>query len=262
MKTTIIKSTAGAFTIAAALVFAACSSGNSVAPESTAAQKAPQSTASITDTTEFQNIHSIRLDSTITTPPPPTIDSAEAEATINGYTNSHPINELITIDPFIPPCSTSEDHPSDMLWCFKLQLEHGRTIRLFGGASDNVRCERNRNTVEGVMLQDTISYSISLDSNIVTKTLTNTMQYFNPNAWKHIYDVQSEFKDSCVAEGGQIAEDSWEKTTCKIEITPCDNEFCREQPDLIYVYEDPNWKHFALQTVKACRISPEIEPEK
>jgi len=259
---TITKSIAGAITIAVtAFALAACSSGNSVAPDNAAAQKAPPSAASKTDTTEIEYIYSIRLDSTITTPPPITIDSAEAEATINVYTNSHPINELITIDPFVPPCSTSEDHPSDMLWCFKLQLEHGRTIRLFGGLSDNIRCERNRNTEGDVPLHDTISYDISLDSNIVTKTLTNTMQYFNPNAWKHIYDVQSEFSKSCVAEGGQITEDTWEKTICKIEIAPCDNEYCREQTAPIYDYEDPNWKHFVLQTVKACRISPEIEPE-
>ena len=196
-----------------------------------------------------------------TASPSPAIDSAEAEATINGYTDSYSISELIAIEP-IPLCSASQDYPGDMMWCYKLQLEQGRTSRRFLGSSDKILCERNRKTEDYGILQDTISYKVSIDSNIVTKTLTNTMQYFNPNAWKHFNDLKSEFSDSCVAEGGQITEDSWEKTTCKIEIAPCDNEYCREQPEPTYNYNDPNWKRFVLQTVKACRISPEIEPEK
>ena len=213
-----------------------------------------------TGNTSLQIVQSIRPDSTITTPPAPAIDSAEADATINGYTDSYSISELIAIEP-IPLCSASQDYPGDMMWCYKLQLEQGRTSRRFLGSSDKILCERNRNTEDYGILQDTISYKVSIDSNIVTKTLTNTMQYFNPNAWKHFNDLKSEFSDSCVAEGGQITEDSWEKTTCKIEIAPCDNEYCREQPEPTYNYNDPNWKRFVLQTVKACRISPEITDE-
>ena len=108
---TIIKSIAGAIIGIAALTLAACSSGNSVAPETSGV------------ISQNESSKQIRLEPADSTYKQPIIAvSAETEETLESWLNGNPISNGITVDNWCYP-----ENPEDPLWClpYRIRLESG-----------------------------------------------------------------------------------------------------------------------------------------
>ena len=238
--TTITKSIAGAIIgITAVLTLAACSSGNSVAPEASVA------------ITKNESSKQIRLEPADSTYKQPIIAvSAETEETLESWLNGNPISNGITVDNWCYP-----ENPEDPLWClpYRIRLESGTVANVYGGSANVIMCETET---------DTISYSVHLHNNIITKKWTNPL--FDTEAFRQ---SKTQFKQSCKAEFGDITEETETKIACDIKIEPIpspkdsSNQSPRYfLPHISYNYEDPSWTNFATKTVKRCRIHPQIEP--
>ena len=238
--TTITKSIAGAIIgITAVLTLAACSSGNSVAPEASVAITKNESSKQIrlepADSTYKQPIFAV---------------SAETEENLESWLNGNPISNGITVDNWCYP-----ENPEDPLWClpYRIRLESGTVANVYGGSANVIMCETET---------DTISYSVHLHNNIITKKWTNPL--FDTEAFRQ---SKTQFKQSCKAEFGDITEETETKIACDIKIEPIpspkdsSNQSPRYfLPHLSYNYEDPSWTNFATKTVERCRIRPQIEP--
>ena len=240
--TTITKSITGAITIAVtAFALAACSSSNSAAPEASVAKTSSGSNAQV------------RIDSTDSTSAPPTLTvSAKDEATLESWLNGNPINNSILVN---RRCAKNPDFPDDSLWCLphRIQMEKGTVAHAYNGNTMIILCETET---------DTISYSVHLHNNIITKKWTNPL--FDTEAFRQ---SKTQFKQSCKAEFGDITEETETKIACDIKIEPIpspkdsSNQSPRYfLPHLSYNYEDPSWTNFATKTVERCRIRPQIEP--
>ena len=242
--TTITKSITGAITIAVtAFALAACSSSNSAAPEA--------SVALSPDNSSKQTRLEPSDESTDSAPTPPTVTvSAKDEATLESWLNGNPISNGITVDNWCYP-----ENPEDPLWClpYRIRLESGTVANVYGGSANVIMCETET---------DTISYSVHLHNNIITKKWTNPL--FDTEAFRQ---SKTQFKQSCKAEFGDITEETETKIACDIKIEPIpspkdsSNQSPRYfLPHLSYNYEDPSWTNFATKTVERCRIRPQIEP--
>ena len=243
---TITKSIAGAITIAVtAFALAACSSSNSAAPEA--------SVALSPDNSSKQTRLEPSDESTDSAPTPPTVTvSAKDEATLESWLNGNPINNSILVN---RRCAKNPDFPDDSLWCLphRIQMEKGTVAHAYNGNTMIILCETET---------DTISYSVHLHNNIITKKWTNPL--FDTEAFRQ---SKTQFKQSCKAEFGNITEETETKIACDIKIEPIpspkdsSNQSPRYfLPHLSYNYEDPSWTNFATKTVERCRIRPQIEP--
>ena len=238
----ITKTITTAVSIAAtALTFIACSSGSSVAPETSVAQTSSGSNAQIRLTPS---------DSTYT--PPVIAVSAETEETLESWLKSNPISNMIHVDYY---CDENPDFPDNPHWCLpgKIQLESGTVLSLYSGTANAILCAAD---------QDTILYSVHLHNNIISKKWSNP--FFGIDFYS---DAKDEFKRSCKAENGDITEDTEHKIACDIKIMPIQSPIDSSNqspryllPHLSYNYEDPSWTNFATKTVERCRIRPQIEP--
>lgn len=238
---TITKSITRTIIGAAVALLAACSSSPSTAPEASAAKTSSGSNAQV------------RIDSTDSTSAPPTLTvSAETEATLESWLNGNPINNSILVN---RRCAKNPDFPDDSLWCLphRIQMEKGTVAHAYNGNTMIILCETET---------DTISYSVHLHNNIITKKWTNPI--FDTEAFRQ---SKTQFKQSCKAEFGDITEETETKIACDIKIEPIpspkdsSNQSPRYfLPHLSYNYEDPSWTNFATKTVERCRIRPQIEP--
>jgi len=241
---TITKQIAGAFTVVmTAFALVACSSGNSVAPETSAA------------ITKNESSKQIRLEPTDSTSTPPTvIVSVEDEATLNSWLNGNPISNGITVDNW---CAENPDFPENPLWCFpsRIQLEKGTVAHAYSGNTSVILCETET---------DTISYGVHLHNNIITKKWTNP--FFDTEAFRQ---SKAQFKQSCKAENGDITEDTPSRVACDIIIKPSPSQ---DDPSAdsrqyltahhFYNYEDPDWTPIATKSiVEGCRTTPMITIE-
>ena len=237
--TTITKSITRTIIGAAVALLAACSSSPSTAPEASAAKTSSGSNAQV------------RIDSTDSTSTQPIFAvSAETEETLESWLNGNPISNGITVDNWCYP-----ENPEDPLWClpYRIRLESGTVANVYGGSANVIMCETET---------DTISYSVHLHNNIITKKWTNPL--FDTEAFRQ---SKTQFKQSCKAEIGDITEETETKIACDIKIEPIpspkdsSNQSPRYfLPHLSYNYEDPSWTNFATKTVERCRIRPQIEP--
>ena len=243
---TITKSIAGAITIAVtAFALAACSSSNSAAPEA--------SVVLSPDNSSKQTRLEPSDESTDSAPTPPTVTvSAKDEATLESWLNGNPINNSILVN---RRCAKNPDFPDDSLWCLphRIQMEKGTVAHAYNGNTMIILCETET---------DTISYSVHLHNNIITKKWTNPL--FDTEAFRQ---SKTQFKQSCKAEFGDITEETETKIACDIKIEPIpspkdsSNQSPRYfLPHLSYNYEDPSWTNFATKTAERCRIRPQIEP--
>ena len=238
---TIIKSIAGAIIGIAALTLAACSSGNSVAPETSGV------------ISQNESSKQIRLEPADSTYKQPIIAvSAETEENLEIWLkNNNPISNQITVDKWCYP-----ENPDDPLWCYpaRLQLESGTVFNSYHGTFNEIVCETET---------DTISYGVHLNGNTITKRWINP--WFNTEMYAQ---SKLQFKEACKAEFGDITEETETKIACDIKIEPIpspkdsSNQSPRYfLPHLSYNYEDPSWTNFATKTVERCRIRPQIEPK-
>lgn len=239
---TIAKSIAGA---AVAFALVACSAENAAAPENTVSSVQQNEETHKTGTT---------IDGFNTSKK---VDSVAINLILENL-QAHTLSQDIAIEP-LSPCPDNKAYPNDRMWCHKLQLENGRIFFGFAGSGESAVCEHEYDSEEHETVLDTISYSVSMDGNVVTKTITNTVPEFSFGALGNIYDMIEAFEKSCTNEGGKITESSFGKTSCEVEISPCDNEFCLERTEPVYMYQDPNWNQFATMTIDVCRNSFEQE---
>ena len=238
---TIIKSIAGAIIGIAALTLAACSSGNSVTPETSGV------------ISQNESSKQIRLEPADSTYKQPIIAvSAETEENLEIWLkNNNPISNQITVDKWCYP-----ENPDDPLWCYpaRLQLESGTVFNSYHGTFNEIVCETET---------DTISYGVHLNNGFITKRWINP--WFNTEMYAQ---SKLQFKEACKAEGGDITEDEENKIACdiKIEALPIEDAPTEEsriyyETHPFYNYIDPNWSEFATKAIEACRIRPQIEPK-
>ena len=245
----ITKSITGTIVGAATLMLAACSSSSSTAPDASVA------------ISPKDDIKQIRLnsqqDSTsippASTPPMIIVPDNDLE-TLESWLNGNPISNGIAVDYW---CDENHpDYPDNPFWCLpmRIQLEHGTAALAYNGFVNVIMCETET---------DTISYSVSLHNNIITKKWTNPL--FDTEAFRQ---SKTQFKQSCKAEFGDITEETETKIVCnvKIEPSPSQDDPSKDsrqylKPHYFYNYLDIYWNEFASQTIEACRgIPPQIEP--
>ena len=227
--------------VAAALALAACTSGNSVAPEASIAQTSSEPSAQI------------RISPTDSTYTPPIIAvSAETEETLESWLKGNPISNMIHVDYW---CAENPDFPDDHMWCLpsKIQLESGTVLDLYTGNANVIACATG---------QDTIIYSVQLHSNIITKRWNNP--FFGTDSYTR---AKEEFTHSCKAEFGDITENTENTIACDIKIkpTPSSMDSTAQSPRYLrprppYNYDDPSWTDFATKAIERCRTRPQIEP--
>ena len=233
---TISKQIAGAITVVmTAFALVACSSGNSVAPETSAAITKEESSKQIrlepTDSTNKQPIFAV---------------SAETEETLESWLKANPISNMIHVDTWCYP-----ENPDDPLWCLPLtiQLESGTVQHLYTGRDNAILC---------AVGQDSILYSVSLHDNIISKRWSNP--FFGTDTYTK---AKEEFTHSCKAEFGDITEETERKIICDIKIKPVPSPMDSSAqapryllPHPSYNYDDPSWTNFATKTIERCRIRP------
>ena len=232
----ITKSITGTIIGTVVLMLAACSSNPSTAPEASAAIGQEDSSKQI------------RLEPTDSTSVPPIV-SAETEETLESWLNGNPISNGITVDNWCYP-----ENPEDPLWClpYRIRLESGTVANVYGGSANVIMCETET---------DTISYSVHLHNNIITKKWTNPL--FDTEAFSQ---SKTQFKQSCKAEGSDITEETETKIACNVKIEPSPSQDDPSgdsriyfKPHYFYNYIDLSWTKFATKSTEACRVRPEIE---
>ena len=173
---------------------------------------------------------------------------SEEDAYIETILEGEPISNMIMVDP--PLCVNDTD---GVEWCppYRVKLQSGTLLHVWGGISETIYCER---------ASDTISLDVFLHNNTITK------RWINP-LFTAFGEAKEEFRDSCASEGGRITEDTESTIACELTLKPLNTDKEYTPPpegeislEFSFHYQDPNWKEFASKTIEHCRIQPQIEP--
>lgn len=213
----------------AAFALYACSGDNTASPEHTSTE----SSQMVNENGSKQ----IRLE--------PSEEAAYIESILEG----EPISNMISVDPM--EC-IDDDGGIDICPPYRVKMQSGTVLHSWGGTSETIYCER---------ASDTISLDVTLYHNTITK------RWINPS-FTADDEGKEEFRDSCIAEGGNFTEESEDRIACELTLKPLntDEEYTPppEGETSLYFsfhYKDPNWKAFASKVIESCRIRPVIDPK-
>lgn len=172
---------------------------------------------------------------------------SEEDAYIETILEGKPISNMIAVDP--PLCVNDTD---GVEWCppYRVKLQSGTLLHVWGGISETIYCER---------ASDTISLDVFLHNNTITK------RWINP-LFTAFDEAKEEFRDSCTSESGRITEDTESTIACELTLEPLNTDKEYTPPpegeislEFSFHYYDPNWETFASKTIWACRIPAVIE---